>query len=299
VTQSATPPSAAQVKAGEDNSGNPADDDGSQAVIATGTQDASASGLTADTDYWAYFMQEDAIGNQSNVDDSPQFTTDAPPPIAFVVGTSAIQNNHFSSGTITFNNMNGGVNYPAGALVVIGINQNQGGAVQPAPLIGGNAMSVVTGTASGTTTALFQYQVGGSAIGDTLTIPSALVYATVSVAGCYMTGMNSAVSAAANGQAAAVQPIRLASPISVPASGFGVAFFSAGNVALTDGTNTVTWTDCDNSGGDTNTYPAGGLQAQCGANHKTGADASWDPRVSGNTIPFNFFGRMVAASWGP
>ena len=79
VTQSATAPSAAQVKAGQDHTGTAADDDGSQAVSTTGTQTLSPapSGLTASTAYYLHFMHEDAAGNQSAVASGDGFTTAA------------------------------------------------------------------------------------------------------------------------------------------------------------------------------------------------------------------------------
>jgi hypothetical protein len=79
VDTSATPPSAAQVKAGQDNGGAAADDAGSQAVSTTGVQSITggATGLTAATGYYAYYMHEDANGNQSSVAASSQFTTAA------------------------------------------------------------------------------------------------------------------------------------------------------------------------------------------------------------------------------
>jgi hypothetical protein len=86
VTTSATPPSAAQIKAGQNHAGAATVDDGSQSVSGTGTQNAAASGLTNGTAYHAYFMHEDASSNQSNVV-ADSFTTDAfAVPDAFEVG---------------------------------------------------------------------------------------------------------------------------------------------------------------------------------------------------------------------
>ena len=77
VTTSATAPSAAQVKAGQDNSGSAAADDGSQSVSTTGTQPLSPapSGLSQSTAYTIHFMHEDATGNQSTVVSGDGFTT--------------------------------------------------------------------------------------------------------------------------------------------------------------------------------------------------------------------------------
>jgi hypothetical protein len=78
VTTSGTSPSAAQVKAGQDNTGTAADgDSGSQAVSATGVQNITPSGLTASTNYTTHFMHEDAAGNQSAVASASGFTTSA------------------------------------------------------------------------------------------------------------------------------------------------------------------------------------------------------------------------------
>lgn len=77
VTQSATGPSAAQIKAGQDHTGAAADDNGSQSVTATGTQNANSTGLAEQTTYYAHFMHEDAAANQSTVATSASFTTDA------------------------------------------------------------------------------------------------------------------------------------------------------------------------------------------------------------------------------
>ena len=79
ITQSATSPSAAQVKAGNDHTSTAADDSGSQSVSGTGVQNLSPapSGLTASTTYYAHFMHEDAATNQSSVSSADGFTTAA------------------------------------------------------------------------------------------------------------------------------------------------------------------------------------------------------------------------------
>jgi hypothetical protein len=66
VTTSATFPTAAQVKAGQNNTGAAAMYAGSQVVSAAGEKTATATGLTAGSRY-AYYMQEDVAGNISSV----------------------------------------------------------------------------------------------------------------------------------------------------------------------------------------------------------------------------------------
>jgi hypothetical protein len=75
VTASATPPSAAQVKDGQNHLGAVAVFSGSQAIAVTGSKSATASALVDATTYYAYFMHEDALAQQSNVAASASFLT--------------------------------------------------------------------------------------------------------------------------------------------------------------------------------------------------------------------------------
>lgn len=79
VTESDTSPSVAQVQAGQDHTGAAAADSGSQSVSTTGTQNAGATGLTAETTYYAHFQHTDAASNDSAVVTSASFTTAAVP----------------------------------------------------------------------------------------------------------------------------------------------------------------------------------------------------------------------------
>jgi hypothetical protein len=73
VSTSATPPSAAALKAGTG-----AVAFGNQAVSATGEQPIAASGLTGGAAYYTYFLHRDAAGNDSAIASADGFTTDAP-----------------------------------------------------------------------------------------------------------------------------------------------------------------------------------------------------------------------------
>lgn len=79
VDQSATPPSVAQIQAGNDSGGVAADDSGSQAVSATGVQNISSTGLTASTTYYIHYQHQDSAANDSTVVTSASFTTYATP----------------------------------------------------------------------------------------------------------------------------------------------------------------------------------------------------------------------------
>lgn len=74
VSSSATPPSIAQIEAGQDSTGAAATASGNQAVSASGAQSANATGLTLNTTYYAYFMQLSG-GLTSNILSSTSFTT--------------------------------------------------------------------------------------------------------------------------------------------------------------------------------------------------------------------------------
>lgn len=87
VPSAATAPSAAQIIAGTDGSGNPATSDNHsspQAVSGTGAQTvASMPGLTASTAYKVYYCQRDAAGNPSNVVTASFTTTSTPVTLFF------------------------------------------------------------------------------------------------------------------------------------------------------------------------------------------------------------------------
>lgn len=74
-TTSGTAPSAAQVKAGQDNGGSAATASGNVAVSGTGQKTVRITGLTANVTYTVHFMHEDAGTVQSTVVSSSAITT--------------------------------------------------------------------------------------------------------------------------------------------------------------------------------------------------------------------------------
>lgn len=93
VTASATAPSAAQVKLGQDHTGAAALRVRSQAVSGTGVQNIASGDVSAGTRYWHY-MHEDAATNKSTVSSSASFVVnvaaDTTPPTltgSITVGT--------------------------------------------------------------------------------------------------------------------------------------------------------------------------------------------------------------------
>lgn len=107
ATASATAPTAAQVKLGQDNTGTAAPRALSQTVSATGAQTITSGAVSAGTRYFHY-MHEDAAANQSTVSSSASFVVSAsgdttPPTLA---GTITI-------GTVTSTSIQ--MSWPAGA----------------------------------------------------------------------------------------------------------------------------------------------------------------------------------------
>lgn len=78
VTTSATQPSIAQIKAGQNHSGAAAAYASSQSITTTGAKTFSATGLTASTTYYGHFVHTDAAANDSNRISTSSFTTNAP-----------------------------------------------------------------------------------------------------------------------------------------------------------------------------------------------------------------------------
>jgi hypothetical protein len=83
VTASATTPTAAQIKAGQDNTGVAAPASGSVAVSAAGTVSGTVAGLTPSTVYYTHFVHENASAATSNAISAASFTTTAVTGVAY------------------------------------------------------------------------------------------------------------------------------------------------------------------------------------------------------------------------
>lgn len=135
VTTSATQPSIAQIKAGQDHTGATAPYAGSQTITTTGAKTFSATGLTASTTYYAHNLHTDAAANDSNRLSSASFTTTTPdvtaPTLSSGVGT--VKSNALIVVGATTNEANGtmyvvvttSATPPSAAQVKLG--QNNGG----------------------------------------------------------------------------------------------------------------------------------------------------------------------------
>lgn len=93
VSTSATPPSAANLKAGTG-----AVVSGSQAVSGTGVQNITATGLTASTIYYVHYLHRDTAGNDSAIASTSSFTTDAASSLPVTIFDLAMRSNASSGG---------------------------------------------------------------------------------------------------------------------------------------------------------------------------------------------------------
>ncbi len=107
---SATPPSVAQIQAGQNAAGAAAPYAGNQTISSTGAKTFSATGLAASTTYYAHIQHKDAAGNDSTVVTSSAFTTSSgadttPPTLTSPTGTAT--GSSTANGSVSTNEANG------------------------------------------------------------------------------------------------------------------------------------------------------------------------------------------------
>jgi hypothetical protein len=100
VTSSATPPSVAQVKAGQSNTGTAAITSGNSAITATTAKTFNLSGLTSGTTYYAYLVVTDSSSLDSIVYPSSPFTTALPS--VTIINPTAITEGNSGTTPLTF-----------------------------------------------------------------------------------------------------------------------------------------------------------------------------------------------------
>jgi hypothetical protein len=218
----------------------------------------------------------------------------------FTPGSSvAMQDNGFASGTKIFTGLNGGTNFPSGAIVVVAFF-NRDGTPATTPLIGGQAASVVTGAQDTSNKCTLYQATMPSAQADTFSVANGSDYSGMGVAGGYFTNLASSTRDAANkvdfGSAAAT--ITLPST-TVSATGFGLVF-AASSLNATSPPTAVTWTSTTAGGGDTFVNMNGTNGATYGASitlAHTATAGAWTPGAAGVTNSWAFGACMAGATW--
>jgi hypothetical protein len=90
ITQSATQPSAAQIKAGQNHLSAAADANDSVSVTDAGTRIFAGQVVVASTTYYAHFIHEDSVPQDSNIITTIAFTTLAVPPTGIEMGSRVV-----------------------------------------------------------------------------------------------------------------------------------------------------------------------------------------------------------------
>lgn len=150
VSTVATPPTVAEIQAGQQSGGAAAAWAGNQAISSTGAKTFSATGLTASTTYYAHVQHRDGSSNDSAVVSSASFTTSASGATAVTMtgpttGTAGTPSTNFTVGA------NGAI---TGTVTVTPADGGAGGTFTPASV----AIS------SGTTTATFTYTASSAGV---------------------------------------------------------------------------------------------------------------------------------------
>lgn len=190
ITTSATPPSAAQVKAGQNHLGAAAVVAKSQAVTVIGAQAISGgfTGLSASTTYYAYYMHEAVGPYQSTVASAASFTTDPAANPSVYVG----RHGRDAAGTATSTHSVdfGTINFQKTAVVAINLFSSTTGNIITGVTVAGNAATQVVQHNQGFShTAIFRIDVTSGGTKSIVVTTSAIMY-NIDVAVHILTDMN-------------------------------------------------------------------------------------------------------------
>lgn len=177
ATTSATAPTKAQVKSGQDHTEAAAPWDASQAISSTGAKSVSVTGLTASTAYYLHHMHEDAVGNQSDVATSASFTTATPDVTAptLTSATATATGDTSASGSVSTNEANGTLYFVTSANSSESATTVKDGSSQAVTAIGTQSVSVTGLTAA---TAYYLHFVHRDASGNDSAVASSTQFTT-------------------------------------------------------------------------------------------------------------------------
>ncbi len=173
VSTSATPPTATQIKAGQDQSGSAAPYAGSNASPVSGSNAFSATGLTANTTYYAYFLHHDSFGLDSTVYASsstttlPNPATLSLPTLVDVSGTvmTAGATSNLASGTLYFV-VTTNSSTPTAAQIIAGHDQGGGAAAFAGSVSAASGVNTISATGLTASTAYYSFAAQSSTGGS-------------------------------------------------------------------------------------------------------------------------------------
>lgn len=213
---------------------------------------------------------------------------------------------NFAPGNVTFTGLNGGTNYPSGAVVFVGVTVDQPSTPITGPQIGGQTATLVTGASASPDNRcqLFTATMPSSEP-DTFLLTNGSGYQTIGAVGVYFQNITPtpvAASLLAYGTTAA--PLQPTTAIAIPINGFGWVFLGSTNSLAVTG-NTPAWgiltpSFITSAVGDTNAVlnTKGEIASAHTTKTLTGG-TSWQPNVTGSPFNFGSAGCLGAIAVGP
>lgn len=234
ATGSATSPSAAQVKLGQDHTGAAALRVVSQAVSGTGVQTVASGAVTAGTRYWHY-MHEDVAANQSTVSSSASFVV-----TAAADTTPPTLSGSITIGTVTANSIQ--MSWPAGAdnVAVTSYEVSSNGGSSYAD-VGSVLTYNVTGLAASTA---YSLRVRAKDAAGNVSAPALAITQSTSAAGATLTS-----SALKNNSGTLLTSAAAEAYVSNPST--GALVIKKTGLTSNGSTGVITFTDAALSGGTT------------------------------------------------
>lgn len=213
----------------------------------------------------------------------------------------------FATATPTVTGLNGGVNYPAGALVVVGFIQDQGSITFTSPSIGGNAATQLTGAAAAGGQCTMYQAVMASSSPDTFTVTASNNLNIAGAAGAYFQNLASttADTTAKQDISGNADPQHVSTTPVVTATGFGFSIVGElGTGTVASPPTALSWGSTTSGTGDTyGSATFGTFPYAIGSAH-TATAGNWTPNtgaggfgVSGVTNSMSFLACMSAVTY--
>jgi hypothetical protein len=170
----------------------------------------------------------------------------------FTPGASVpVQNIAFAGGSQSFTGLNGGVNFPAGAVVIVGVGTNTASTTLITPAIGGNAATIVTGSQDTNANCTFYQATMSASSPDTFTFNNPFSIAVMGVGAGYFQNLVSSTRDAVgvSNFGVSTTTVSLSTSPSVSSGGFGVIFTFYSEASNAPPTSYI-WTNTTLSAGD-------------------------------------------------
>jgi hypothetical protein len=201
------------------------------------------------------------------------------------------------TGSGSIPNMNGGVNFPAGSRIIIGVFASDS-TLLSSPQIGGVNLNLV-GSSVDKWAQVYE-ATAVSATGDTLTFSNGTAYDGYGFAAVYTQGLpNIGVSFSVEEMNAQADPQFPSSSLTVPAGGYGIVVIGSHIPGAATGLNWDTGGSSKISTASGDNFDKSGTAYAVGMAHTAVSGAGWVPSVSPNSGSWGFTTAMLAITIGP